>query len=177
MEPTMLKPLCFLCLLLPACKADQTTDDPSPTTPEVILPTEGQWIVNLHNNTDDPCSLNTADKLPFDLTDSTFELQAVTDSSFRLFIEEDLQTECTLNGLDFDCPGLTIENELSGGMSGTVTVTIRTFGTLTDADHFEATQTAEVTCTGADCATLDAFWHVTLPCTLTYDMNAAVDTE
>lgn len=177
----------LLLLLIPlaaACGEKDGDDSADSAPPEVFAPSEGHWSVQQEDITSDPCGF-------FDGEGDTADTAAEQPNGFTLTmnsagtftIDQDAENgenfACALDTGDqsFTCAPEELRNDMSGGGSREATLIY----TQTVSGAFSAESSVDVgvdfvvTCEGADCADIEAFLEVTLPCEARLELSATAD--
>lgn len=169
--------LAFLSLVLAACSGggdDTSSGDDTPGDPDARPsgsgdPETGQWSYDEYNVSGQGC--NVGNQLN---TDGDFALENHGNGTFTITPADGTDPfQCTLDGGDFDCPDRATESYEDPGLDARIDGQARAEGTFSDDTHGAGEQTVDVTCTGADCATVEVALGVDFPCTYTADFDIA----
>jgi hypothetical protein len=171
----------FLALLtaaLAACQGggddtssgDDTAGDPDAQPPGGDGgPESGQWTYDEYDVTGGDCDV--ASQLN---SDGGFLLSNHGDGTFTITPGDGTDPFlCTLDGGDFDCPDRATESFSDPTLDARLDGQARADGTFSDATHGAGVQTVDVTCTGADCGTIELALGADFPCTFTASFDIA----
>lgn len=158
-----------IALALFACGEEEEPDPPAPTVP-VFAPTEGEWTIDSSDAVNDPCGLAGPD---LSQEGWVFEIAEVTATSFLLDFDVDLMTPCSLTGQDYSCDPMVTRQQVHQSIDADFVVSYTPSGTFSDSDNYDGTQIVEIACEGTECAAVDGFLGVTLPCTIDYEVTAS----
>lgn len=143
-------------------------DDDGGTTD--IQPTTGLWDFNAGDIFDDDCEFTDPPADP----DGVFSLTNNGDGTLSIDTDGAEPFECTLNGADFTCPSRLQEEISETGVDAVVTVNVNAQGTFDSNEAASGYQTAEFTCTGADCTDVEAQYNVSFPCSYSQYFSAVL---
>ena len=157
-------------LALPACA------EPEPA----LTPASGDWDFSLGEWTGGDCAF---DRIYLNATEASFPVVGAA-GAFSVDFGENGVLDCTLDGLDFECPAIPFyTTDLStGGVDARVTTDFGATGTFTDdgATAFAGAFRNGFSCDGADCGALDGTQYgaeAVFPCGLTGEWSAALAAE
>jgi hypothetical protein len=132
-------------------------------------PESGTWIFTGGEIVDDSCEYPDPPQEP----DGNFTLLNNGDGTFTVDADDgDRLFDCTQTGSTFNCPDRLYEDIDLSPLSGTVHIHVRATGSFASDTHASGRETADVSCTGADCATAAAAVGVTFPCSYSQDFTA-----
>ncbi len=152
--------------LLCACgsKTSDTGGGAASSVDEGFLPSEGSWAVTALEPVENTCGLPT-DELT-DLSDGDPTLRNAVDSTFALSFPNggaSLEVTCTLTGKSFDCgTHRLLDEDLS---DGSVVLDAQLYGAFSTEAEAVLDNDGEVSCTGSECADIEADLGASLPCT------------
>jgi hypothetical protein len=154
---------CLLCAIVAAaCVKDDGEDEANPPS--------GVWIYYDDGFGENTCG--TAD-LQKD-SDTTFTLDNNGDGTFTVHQETYGDFECTITGMEFDCPErLAIDEEFEdpanpGTVGATVSWQVSITGTFSSDTEASGEQIVNVTCVGDLCSLAPTVFGASLPCS--YDI-------
>ena len=97
------------------------------------------------------------------------------DGTFTVTADENV-FDCSLDGDNFSCPArLYGENDVGAatGLDAVVHYNVSVSGSFSSETEMSGRQLYEITCEGADCATVEAAVMVTTPCGWAQDFTAS----
>ena len=147
MNKTLLLSLAFL----------YTACAPAFPTKETFDPTEGTWMANSFEVTENECNFETTDQ-----TDVTMVL-ARSDDGFTISFDDGAPYRCTLSGQDFECEepaSLTGESD----PDSEVELDITTTGSFASQTELELRSRVSLICLVDDCADSEALFGTSIPC-------------
>lgn len=147
MNKTLSIALAFLCT---ACA-------PASPTEEAFAPTEGTWIADGFEVTENECNLETTDQ-----TGETMIL-ASSDDGFTMSFDDGEPYACTLSGQDFECEepsSMVGESDPDSEFE----LDIATTGLFTSETDLEISSRVTLNCLVEDCSEYEEYFGATFPC-------------
>lgn len=170
----MTKWMLLMPLALMAC-GDKTEDTAEESGDATVQPQEGAWSMTEIEFVSDTCGFEDGpdDTGSSDADTSMMNLTLNTDGTYGLVVDEELTFTCTLSGSDFTCEPLEMsESEPDSDMTFISKFNIS--GTFPTNTSFDGNVNMEMTCDGADCASLADF-GMTLPCSMEGTFTATAE--
>lgn len=134
-----------------------------------VSPTTGVWLYAPGSVFDDTC------EHPDPPTDPTGEFTLTNNGDGTFTVDDgDNVFECTLSGSSFNCPERLTEEVDATPLDGVVSVHVSITGSFSSDTDVSGHQTANVTCVGADCATVATAGGISgFPCSLSQNFTAS----
>jgi hypothetical protein len=165
-----------LCLLLlPALTACKETEEAGRTTgislgeAEAVVPRKGQWFYDVWQWTAHECGI-TDDDLPID-TEEGFKITEAGPEAFELYLNQDIQFRCNLNGDAFLCEEVSTTSTYSDGLIE-LDIELQTEGHLPQESFMIGHHQLYLDCVGDGCTAVEAYFDVEFPCEAGIDFNA-----
>jgi hypothetical protein len=134
-------------------------------------PPSGTWHFNGGSVVDDTCGYPSPPTDP----DGDFTITNNGDSTFTVDEADGTRMfDCTLSGSSFNCPDRLYEDIDASPLTAVVHVHVRATGSFSSDTQASGRETADVTCDGADCASVASYAGISaFPCSYSQDFTAS----